>query len=178
MLIDRRALALAAILFAGPALADVPAPPAEALTEIAEPDNRGTADGFVTSIYDAKLAAEAVRDDLGRATTSNIILYYFTADLLALYKSAVLTDEPVVDVDMFMMAQDWDTKPGQVTSKIVSEDAAGAVVEATVPSFGSSAVVTFDLKKSPAGLWLIDNVRDTRGGDVRAMIDTALKPAP
>ena len=178
MSLSRISAALAVtLLAASPAWADVPPQEATAAVDdnLAEPDNRGTPDVFVKSIYDVKLTAEGIRADLGRNTTSHIILYYFTPELLGLYKTVVGFDEPVVDADMFMMAQDWDTKPGTVTTKVVKQDDASASVEATVPSFGATSVVTFSLKKSKTGLWLIDDVTDTHGGGIRQMIGVGLK---
>lgn len=166
-----------ALCAAAPALADIPPQEVQpaAIEDVGEPDNRSTPDAFVKSIYQVKLTAEAVRPDLGRNTTSHIVLYYFTPELLGLYKTVVGFDVPVVDADMFMMAQDWDTKPDQVAVKTLKQDETTASVEATLQTFGGTNVVTFSLKKSPTGLWLIDDVTDAVGGGIRQMIGVGLK---
>ena len=171
------AAALFALLaFAPVALADIPPPqPPDPIDNLGEPVNGRAPDEFVKSIYEVKLTAEAIRSDLGRNTTSHIVLYYFTPDLLALFKTAVQSDEPVIDADMFMMAQDWDTKPDQVTTKIVTQDASSATVEAVVPNFGTARTLTYLLKKSKNGLWLIDDITDqSNGAGVRQMIAAGL----
>lgn len=95
-------------------------------------------DIFVQSLYQTKLEFEAVSDEMGRATTDLLILNHFDADLLALYKSTFYVDEPVVHGDVFMMAQEWDTK--EVATRTTAQTASTcAIVRATFQIAGQPA---------------------------------------
>lgn len=117
-------------------------------------------DIFILSIYHTKLESEAVSDEMGRATTDSLILNHFDADLLALYKSTFYADEPIVDADVFMMAQDWDTK--EVETKTTAQTKETATVEATFAIAGQPRKVTYSLKALKDG-WEIDDISGEQG---------------
>ncbi len=142
--------ALALVFGAVAAAADIP--PSEPL---------GVApDIFVQSIYQTKLESEAVSDEMGRATTDSLILHHFDADLLALYKSTFYVDEPIIDADVFMMAQDWDTK--EVATRTTAQTKDAATVEATFTIAGEPRKVTYSLKARKDG-WEIDDIASPEG---------------
>lgn len=171
-------LAAATAALMTPAWADVPPHPEHGAVEgIAEPQATAAPDAFIRSIYEVKLSAEVIRADLGRNTTSHIILYYFTPELLALYKSAMQIDEPIVDGDMFMMSQEWDTKAADIAIKTLSQTKTDASVEAVFKTYGQDRKVTYTLKATPGGRWQIDNISDPQSGDVRSWIARGMKDA-
>lgn len=158
------AVALFAVCL-GTARADIPPP----MPEQPMPPNK-----FVEQIYADKLSAEAVSDDFGRAQTSALILQHFSPELLALYKSTFHSPEPVIDADVFMMAQDWDTKTASAIVK--AKDGKSATVEARFSNFGESRTVTYALKLSPVGSWEIDNI-STADWDLRSGIKAGMANA-
>jgi len=117
-------------------------------------------DIFVQSLYQTKLESEAVSDEMGRATTDSLILTHFDADLLALYKSTFYVDEPIIDGDVFMMAQDWDTK--EVATRTTSQTKDAATVEARFTIAGEPRIVIYSLKAFKDG-WEIDDIGTTEG---------------
>ncbi len=131
------------------------------------------ADVFVKSLYTQKLEAEAASPDFGRARTDSLILNYFSAELLGLFKAAMASSEPIVDGDVFMNAQDWDTK--EVSTKIVSATADTATVEAEFKVFDDVRKVTFTLKMNKAAYWEIDEIASTHMPSLRQMIVDGLK---
>ncbi len=131
-------------------------------------------DVFVKSIYDTKLESEAVSGEYGRAVTDSLILTHFSADLLALYKNIYYFDEPVIDGDVFMMAQEW--APTDVATKTTAQTADTATVEASFKINNEDRKVTFSLKKLRDG-WEIDDISDGQGG-IRKWISDALPKAP
>lgn len=143
-------IAFALLLGASAAAADIPP---------SEPSGVAP-DIFVLSIYQTKLESEAVSDEMGRATTDSLILNHFDADLLALYKSTFYVDEPIIDGDVFMMAQDWDTKEVETKTIIQSKDA--ATVEAKFLIAGEPRTVTYTLKALKDG-WEIDDIASPEG---------------
>lgn len=149
-----RMIAFAGALLIGSAAADEVAP-----------------DAFVKSLYDTKLESEAVSADYGRAMTDSLILTHFDADLLALYKSATYLDEPVIDGDVFMMAQEW--QPTDVATKTTAQSAEAATVEASFTIADQSRTVTYSLKKLRDG-WEIDDIA-SGDGSLRTWI-AAAKP--
>jgi hypothetical protein len=146
----------AALAFcASVAAADVPPAPAGVSPDI-----------FVKSLYDTKLEAEAVSPELGRATTDSLILTHFDADLLAKYKSIYYMDEPVIDGDVFMMAQEW--APTDVATKTTAQTPETATVEATFKINNEDRTVTYSLKKLRDS-WEIDDIAD-KDGSIRKWI--------
>jgi hypothetical protein len=131
-------------------------------------------DVFVKGIYDTKLETEAVSPDFGRAMTDSLILNNFSAELLALYKSIYYVDEPVIDADVFMMAQEW--APTDVATKTTAETAETATVEATFKINDTARTVTFSLKKHRDS-WEIDDIADS-SGSLRKWIGEAKPTAP
>lgn len=123
-------------------------------------------DVFVKSLYDTKLESEAVSADYGRAMTDSLILTHFDADLLALYKSTFYIDEPVIDGDVFMMAQEWE--PTDVATRTTAQTADTATVEATFKIANEERKVTYSLKKLRDG-WEIDDI-GTADGSLRKWI--------
>lgn len=132
------------------ASADIAPPPAQAVPP----------DVFVKGIYDTKLESEAASPELGRAMTDSLILTHFDAELLALYKSTYYIDEPVIDGDVFMMAQEWE--PTDVATKTTAQTADTATVEATFKIGAEIRTVTYSLKKLRDG-WEIDDIASPEG---------------
>ncbi len=132
------------------ASADIAPPPAQAVPP----------DVFVKGIYDTKLESEAASPELGRAMTDSLILTHFDAELLALYKSTYYIDEPVIDGDVFMMAQEWE--PTDVATKTTAQTADTATVEATFKIGAETRTVTYSLKKLRDG-WEIDDIASPEG---------------
>ncbi len=164
-------LAGALILGASIAAADIPPPPAETVAP----------DVFVKSLYDTKLEAEAVSPELGRATTDSLILTHFSADLLARYKTIYYVDEPVIDGDVFMMAQEWE--PTDVATKTTAQTPETATVEATFKIGAETRVVTYSLK-ALRNSWEIDDIASPEGsirkwiGDAKIPAQPDLQPVP
>ncbi|MCC6920890.1 MAG: hypothetical protein IT548_16955 [Alphaproteobacteria bacterium] len=117
-------------------------------------------DIFVQSLYQTKLESEAVSAEMGRATTDSLILNHFDADLLSLYKSTFYADEPIIDGDVFMMAQEWDTK--EVATKTTAQTAEFATVEAIFEIAGEPRKVVYTLKPFKDG-WEIDDIATPEG---------------
>ena len=137
-------------------------------------------DAAIQGVYDDKLAAERVSDDFGRAETDALILRRFTPELLALYKSTFHVDEPVIDGDVFMMAQEWESD-AVVTTRLVRETGEGrarsATVEARFAIAGEPRVVIYTLKLSPVGAWEIDDIAAQGQGSLRGWIEEAMRGA-
>lgn len=131
-----------------------------ASADIAPPPSQVAPDIFVKSIYDTKLESEAASPELGRAMTDSLILTHFDAELLALYKSTYYIDEPVIDGDVFMMAQEWE--PTDVATKTTAQTADTATVEATFKIGAETRTVTYSLKKLRDG-WEIDDIASPEG---------------
>lgn len=131
-----------------------------AAADITPPPVGVAPDIFVKSIYDTKLESEAVSPEFGRAMTDSLILTHFDADLLALYKSTYYINEPVIDADVFMMAQEWE--PTDVATKTIAETGDTATVEATFKINREDRKVTFSLKKLRDG-WEIDDIASPEG---------------
>ena len=152
------------------ASADIAPPPAQAVPP----------DVFVKGIYDTKLESEAASPELGRAMTDSLILTHFDAELLALYKSTYYIDEPVIDGDVFMMAQEWESD-AVVTTRLVRETGEGrarsATVEARFAIAGEPRVVIYTLKLSPVGAWEIDDIAAQGQGSLRGWIEEAMRGA-
>ena len=154
-----------AMLFAvSTASADIVPPPAAGVPP----------DIFVKGIYDTKLESEAASADYGRAMTDSLILTHFSADLLSLYKSTYYADEPIIDGDVFMMAQEW--APTDVATKTTAQTDTTATVEATFKIADETRTVTFSLKKLRDG-WEIDDIADANGS-LRKWITTPAPPPP
>jgi hypothetical protein len=152
--------------FLGSAWADIPPP---------MPEQPMAPNMFVEQIYADKLSAEAVSDEFGRAQTSALILQHFSPELLALYKSTYHAPEPIIDADVFMMAQDWDTKT--VSATVKANNSSSATVEVNFVNFGEPRKVTYTLKLSPVGSWEIDNIGssdwDLRAGIMAGMANAS-----
>lgn len=133
---------------------------ATAAADITPPPVGVAPDIFVKSIYDTKLESEAVSPEFGRAMTDSLILTHFDADLLALYKSTYYINEPVIDADVFMMAQEWE--PTDVATKTIAETGDTATVEATFKINKEDRKVIFSLKKLRDG-WEIDDIASPEG---------------
>lgn len=146
---------------------------AVARADIPPPTQPQAPEAFIEQIYADKLKAEATNDEFGRAQTSALILQNFSPELLALYKSTYHSPEPVIDADVFMMAQDWDTKT--VAAKVKALDSSSASIEASFLNFGEARIVTYSLKLSPVGAWEIDNIASS-GWDLRAGIKAGMSP--
>ncbi|MFT3811588.1 MAG: hypothetical protein QM698_16875 [Micropepsaceae bacterium] len=131
-----------------------------AVADIAPPPAVTPPDVFVKSLYDTKLESEAVSADLGRAVTDSLILTNFSADLLALYKSTYYIDEPVIDGDVFMMAQEWE--PTDVATRTTAQTPEAATVEATFKIGAETRTVTYTLKALRNG-WEIDDIASPQG---------------
>ena len=146
-----------------------------AAADLAPPPPTGVApDIFVKSLYDTKLESEAVSPELGAAVTDSLILNNFSADLLALYKSTFYIDEPVIDGDVFMMAQEW--APTDVATRTTAEAGDTATVEATFKIADETRTVTYTLKKLRDG-WEIDDIA-TPQGSLRKWVAEAKPAAP
>jgi len=162
-LMIRRLLLVGALVFgASAAYADVVPEPAGVAPDI-----------FVKSLYDTKLESEAVSGEYGRAVTDSLILTHFSAGLLALYKNIYYFDEPVIDGDVFMMAQEW--APTDVATKTTAETPDTATVEARFKINNEDRKVIFSLKKLRDS-WEIDDISDGDGG-IRKWIGDALPKA-
>lgn len=131
-------------------------------------------DIFVKGLYDTKLESEAVSPEFGAAMTDSLILTHFSADLLAQYKSIFYVDEPVIDGDVFMMAQEW--APTDVATKTTAQTADTATVEATFKIGTETRTVTYSLKSFRDG-WEIDDIADA-SGSIRKWIAESKPPAP
>ncbi len=163
MLVWACALALGLAL-PGRAAADVPPPPTPPAPDI-----------FVLSLYHTKLESEAVSPEFGRAQTDSLILNYFSAELLALYKSTFSSPEPIVDADVFMMAQDWDTK--EVATKTTAQTATTATVDADFQIAGQPRKVTFTLSLIAPDVWQIEDIASD-GVSLRQMIASGTAATP
>jgi hypothetical protein len=162
----RAATLIFSLLVAGAGMSVANVPP---------PEPSGVApDIFVLSLYHTKLESEAVSDEMGRATNDSLILNHFSAELLNLYKSTYYADEPIIDGDVFMMAQDWDTK--EVATVTKSQDGSTATVEASFTIAGEPRTVTFMLKALRRGGWEIDDIA-TGDGNLREWIREGLAAA-
>ena len=160
----------AALLFVAPAFANAPPPPpTEAATIPPEI--------FVKSVYDTKLESQAVSPEFGAAMNDSVVLSHFTPDLLALYKVAIDSGEPVVDGDVFWNAQDWDDKI-EVATKTTANDGKTATVEASFKILGQDRTMIFALKALREG-WQIDDIT-SESGSMRKWLaeDTAAAAAP
>lgn len=131
-----------------------------ALADVPPNDGYTLPDAFVKSLYDTKLEAEAVSADYGRAMTDSLILTHFDADLLALYKSTFYIDEPVIDGDVFMMAQEWE--PTDVATRTLAQQGDTATVEATFKIAREDRKVVFSLKRLRDS-WEIDDIASGDG---------------
>lgn len=145
-------LSFAGILLfaASKAVADIAPPPSETVPP----------DVFVKSLYDTKLESEAASPEYGAAVTDSLILNHFSAELLGLYKSTYYIDEPVIDADVFMMAQEW--APTDVAAKTTAQTDTTATVEASFKIADQPRTVTFSLKKLRNG-WEIDDIASGDG---------------
>jgi hypothetical protein len=101
-----------------------------------------------------------------------------TTDLHAVVDKAgeygKLLDEPVLDFDPIVFAQEAEIKNLRVTQVGATKDEA-AIARASFDNVGKPATVTFDMKRQ-GGAWLIDNIKG-EGGDLRGIIAMAIKPA-
>ena len=146
-----------------------------AAAAVLPPPNPPAPDIFVLSLYQTKLESESVSPEFGRAQTDSLILNYFSADLLALYKSTFNSPEPIVDADVFMMAQDWDTK--EVATKTTAQTAASATVEADFQIAGQPRKVVLTLSLSAPDVWQIEDIA-ADGVSLRQMIASGTAAAP
>jgi hypothetical protein len=100
-----------------------------------------------------------------------------SADLKALIDKAdaysKLLDEPVIDFDPIIFAQDGEIKNVQVTQEGKIADNKGAA-KARFSNSGESREVTYEMSRVN-GVWQIDNIRQGEE-DLRGIIADALKP--
>jgi hypothetical protein len=85
-----------------------------------------------------------------------------------------LLNEPVLDFDPIVFAQDMEIKNVRVTQVGPTKDD-GSVALAKFDNFGKATTLTYEMKRQ-GGAWLIDNIKGPEG-DLRGIINAALKPA-
>lgn len=85
-------------------------------------------------------------------------------ELLAMMSRSEARNEPILDFDPFIGAQDWELQNVNVTTDAVSENS-HAVVRAAVTNAGFSEDIVYDLVWQN-GEWRVDNIRG-RDWDLR-----------
>lgn len=100
-----------------------------------------------------------------------------TMDLHAVIDKAVLygnlLNEPVLDFDPIIFAQDGEIKNVRVVEEAPRKEA--VVARAQFDNLGKPVTVLYDMKRE-GGAWLIDNIRGP-DGDLRGIVAAAMKPA-
>lgn len=168
--LNRYAVVAAAMFLGGPALANMPPPPQTVEAPTIAPEI------FVKSLYDTKLETQAVSPEFGAAMTDSIVLRHFTPDLLALYKLAIHTNEPIVNGDVFWDAQEWDDKI-EVATRTTANDGKTATVEAGFKLNGEDRKITFSLKALREG-WQVDDIIGATGSMRQWLAEGIAETAP
>ncbi|HWA21843.1 MAG TPA: DUF3828 domain-containing protein [Caulobacterales bacterium] len=85
-----------------------------------------------------------------------------------------LLNEPVLDFDPIIFAQEAQIKNVRVTQVGPTKDA-GSIARASFENAGKPVTLTYEMKRQ-GGAWLIDNIKGP-DGDLRGIIAEGLKPA-
>ena len=90
-------------------------------------------------------------------------------ELLAMMSRSEARNEPILDFDPFVGAQDWELQNVNVTTDAVSQNS-HAVVRAAVTNAGFTEDIVYDLVWQNEG-WRVDNIRG-RDWDLRQIATT------
>lgn len=143
--------------------------------EMEAPTGLEAPDKFVHDIINTKLKAEAFGWYVSNAVTSAYQHDYLTPDFVYLLMRVGEIPEPIVDQDLFLLAQDWEIS--NLKTRVDKQDATSATVIAAFTPYKDSPTkeIIYSLTRKPEGGWKIKDIGSSDGFSIRKIAEEGLK---